>query len=322
MGKLNLMSLSPLDKRIPQWDVGSLEHRNCPFCGGKAGSLSYRRPDNLEVRRCSNCETHFVSPAPSVESLNQFYSSYHLSHFGGLDETADEVKFALEGRNPYLDVRIQVVSSLLEIDGSRVLDVGCGKGHFLFQMKRVGADVCGVDVDSDAAKFANNIGIKRVHVGSIESFEDEQGFDLISLNDVIEHPLDPRGLLERCTELLKRNGLLLIWTPNGDRIESDAEKTTLRVDLEHLQYLGASTLDVITKSLPLRIVHYESLGYPVLDGVFGEVSKNGLRKMLFRNFARRMPGFKYLNEMRIWVGKGSRERMGNYHLFCILRKSG
>jgi len=316
-----LETLLPLDIRIPKWDQSRLEHRDCPFCFAGSNVTEYKRPDGLEVKRCRLCKTHYASPAPNALALDEFYSSYHAQHFGSSSEIPKEVLSKLKKADPFDDVRIQVISSLLDISKSRILDVGCGKAKFLYQLKKLGASVVGLEVDKDAVSFAKEIGIESIHGGNIESYNDEQGFDLITLNDLIEHPLNPYELLRKSTELLNKDGFILIWTPNGDRINVDSDKVTLRVDLEHLQYLGSRACKYITQTLPLEIIHYETLGYPSLDGITNKTSVTTKKLSIFlKSTIKRMPGFLLANRIRVSYQQSNKVRLGNYHLFCIFRK--
>lgn len=313
--------LMPLDIRIPKWDPNRLEPRDCPFCSTASNTTEYQRPDGLVVKRCKSCKTLFVSPAPNANALDEFYSSYHAQYFKVSSETSEEALSNLNAADPFDDVRIQVISSLLDIKKSRVLDVGCGKAQFLFLLKRLGADVVGIEINEDAVSFSKQLGIKSIHSGTIESFKGEKQFDLITLNDIIEHPLNPLELLRKTIKLLNTDGLLLIWTPNGDRPDGDSEKVTLRVDLEHLQYLGAKTLKYLTQSLPLEIIHYETLGYPSFEAVTNKTPMITKRfKVFAKSFAKKTPGFMLANRIRQKLLASDTVRLGNYHLFCVLRK--
>ncbi len=318
--------LPPLDIRIPAWDSERLQQRHCPFCQSRSGVAKYRRPDTLQVKRCDTCNTLYVSPAPSSQALEEFYSSYHTDHFGVNGETPASVLTALRNADPLGDVRIQVLHSLMKLAGARVLDIGCGKAAFLFKLKLLGANIAGIEVDSAAASFARELGIDSIHNGSIATFDPSQRFDLIVLNDLIEHPFDPLDLLQRAVGLLRDGGLLLVWTPNGDRPAIDHQRITLRVDLEHLQYLGARTILHWTRTLPLEIVHYETLGYPSLGGITGTQAatlKKG--RSLARHLVKQLPGFSPINRLRqrLYTREAAyNDRLGNYHLLCVLKKVG
>ena len=315
-----MQKLGILDLRIPNWDQAILQDRSCPICDAVASAVEYERPDGLHVRRCHDCSTLYVSPAPSPDALAKFYETYHAVHFCVTGESEAWTLKSLRATDPFIDPRIQVAASHMNLKDSLVLDVGCGKGQFLYQLKKLGADVVGLEVDPDAVSFAHKLGIQSIHRGTIETFADERKFDLVVLNDLIEHPLKPVEVLRAALGLLKDSGLLLIWTPNGDRVECDLERMTLRVDLEHMQYLGSAAFLHLTRILPIKIIHYETLGYPNLGPIPTNIPFSSTKRRAKR-FAKKMPGFSLVNHLRQKFGLNNSARLGNYHLFCILGKT-
>lgn len=97
----------------------------------------------------------------------------------------------------------------------RLLDVGCGNGSYLNQMRQLGWEVKGVEPDGEAVTVARQkFGLEVFH-GSLEEarFADKQ-FDAITMNHVIEHVPDPIGTLHECHRVLKPGGRLVVATPN------------------------------------------------------------------------------------------------------------
>ena len=93
-----------------------------------------------------------------------------------------------------------------------ILDFGCGDGFFtrtLFGGKRV--TLCGIDSDSTAARKAMTEGIYTqcsLYDGGRVPFE-ENSFDLIIANSVLEHVEDLPQTVKELSRVLKRGGTLL-----------------------------------------------------------------------------------------------------------------
>ena len=106
-------------------------------------------------------------------------------------------------------------------DRGRLLDVGSGNGLFLHQMKRLGGAVAGVELDGRAASVARAKFGLEVFEGPLEeaTFPDEY-FDAITMNHVIEHVLDPVGLLKECRRVLRPGGKLVVTTLNIQKSRS------------------------------------------------------------------------------------------------------
>jgi 2-polyprenyl-3-methyl-5-hydroxy-6-metoxy-1,4-benzoquinol methylase len=218
--------------------------------------------------------------------------------------------------NVYDDVRINVLTALMDIAGTQVLDVGCGTGEFLLKLEFLGAYVTGIDLSLDAVNEAHESGLRNVFKVPFSEFNDGIKYDLIVLNDVIEHPLEPLKLIEKASSLLKSGGMLLIWTPNNDNIFLDVEKKTLRVDLEHMQYLGSKACKQLSLAHNFEIVHYESLG----SCTYSSSNERNLTKKFLIIFLKIF--FLYPIIRKIYkLFKFKHDRRGNYHLFTIFKKS-
>jgi SAM-dependent methyltransferase len=108
-----------------------------------------------------------------------------------------------------------------ECRGRQVLDAACGVGYgssFLFDYGA--SKVLGVDISSEAINTANRLYAKpdlSFQVGDCETLSGiMDGFDTIVGLECIEHFESPQKFLQRCNELLNKNGVLILSTPNVD----------------------------------------------------------------------------------------------------------
>ena len=93
----------------------------------------------------------------------------------------------------------------------RLLDVGCGFGHFVRWAGDHGWDAWGVEADEWGAKRTETAG--RVF-RSIDDVQHLAPFDVVTMWDVLEHVVHPLGLLDRLRSILAPRGRLLVVTPN------------------------------------------------------------------------------------------------------------
>ena len=311
----------------------ALQERNCPICDGEAKTALFRRPDGLTVRRCEACNTYYVSPAPSEEALAEFYASYNLNQ--GFDELSmHELRTLLDGTPPFDDMRLRELSSVMDLPGSSILDVGFGRAGLMYQLKRLGAEVTGVDPDESAQIYARVLGIEGTVHGDVSSLDPNARFDAVILHDVVEHPLDPIALLRACAARLLPGGVLQVWTPNGGCIADSEEPVMLRVDLEHMQYFTTDTCMRVAELLGLRLDHLETVGrfdHPSVHRLQQTQARAGnRRRRIFKRAVTSIPGFARLNAlrrglMRTLHGDGAHvvsvdSRFGSYHLLCLFRK--
>jgi 2-polyprenyl-6-hydroxyphenyl methylase / 3-demethylubiquinone-9 3-methyltransferase len=105
------------------------------------------------------------------------------------------------------------------LDKVKILDIGCGGGLLSEPMKRLGADVVGIDASDKNIQVAklhakkNNLDIKYL-CASPETFKTKTKFDVILNMEIIEHVEDVNFFLKSCSKLLKKNGIMLVATLN------------------------------------------------------------------------------------------------------------
>ena len=97
-------------------------------------------------------------------------------------------------------------------EGMRVLDVGANIGIFVRKALENGYDAKGIDLNKNAVLFANAGITDKVYEGGLK----EEGglYDIITLEQVLEHIKDPLSFLNDARVRLKEGGLLIISVPN------------------------------------------------------------------------------------------------------------
>ena len=90
------------------------------------------------------------------------------------------------------DRRLNQIRQYVQLEGRRILDIGCGVGMYVDKFRRFSDEVYGVDVDPDKVAEASTwLPNLQVAPGEHLPFPDGQ-FDVILLNEVIEHVDDDR----------------------------------------------------------------------------------------------------------------------------------
>jgi ubiquinone/menaquinone biosynthesis C-methylase UbiE len=105
------------------------------------------------------------------------------------------------------------------IAGARVLDVGCGDAGVIIAFAEAGAEVSGVEVDEKSLRRgqvrAEEHGVKaELLAGVAEALPFPDGtFDLVILDNVLEHVQDRERTLREIRRVLRHDGLLYMVTP-------------------------------------------------------------------------------------------------------------
>lgn len=135
-------------------------------------------------------------------------------------KTSSEVKYFIEEyrNNITKNNGNRYIRTLDFIDkGQYVLDYGCGWGIFSQLLAEKGYIVHGIDQDADSIRIAQDVigETKSLHFSnkSIGEINDEQ-YDYVISNQVIEHTHNPGNYLSECNRVLKKNGFLVITLPN------------------------------------------------------------------------------------------------------------
>ena len=114
----------------------------------------------------------------------------------------------------------------LSLPGSQVLDVGCGDAGVLIALAEAGANAHGVEPFDPSVQRgrvrADEHGVRvdlRQGVGESLPFPDG-AFDLVTLDNVLEHVQDRERTLDEITRVLRPGGILYLVTPKPFALHS------------------------------------------------------------------------------------------------------
>jgi 2-polyprenyl-3-methyl-5-hydroxy-6-metoxy-1,4-benzoquinol methylase len=112
----------------------------------------------------------------------------------------------------------------LDLSRKRILDVGCAYGGLSIALAKAGGAVSGIDVSSRFIKYAEANASNTVDVDfhvvdasgiGIRKLFKKGSFDLIVINDVLEHIYDTTSLAANLDWLLSETGFIYFKVPNG-----------------------------------------------------------------------------------------------------------
>lgn len=178
--------------------------------------FEYRTCANeFEIRRAADCELLYVFPQPAPEALDTIYPpDYGPFQFHAMRGPARWGRDLVQGGKARAIVGLS--------GGGRILDVGAGSGALLRQIARVKGGREGLYANDFSERILAPLAREgfRTIVGPAESLDVPERFQVICLNQVIEHLQNPVRVVERLAALLAPGGALFVETPSIDGADS------------------------------------------------------------------------------------------------------
>jgi SAM-dependent methyltransferase len=243
----------------------------CPACHSKASRVIAIGADTL--KKCRDCGLVY---APVYADPDDIYvEGYHSGGVGtfGVDVTHPEWGEFLEFVG---EKRMAMLAEFCPTPG-RILDVGCGPGHFLASAKSRGWEAVGVELVPSAVEMAKDEFGLDVRCSLLEdSGLPERSFDVVAATHVLEHQEDGAAFLATLGRWVKPGGYLLIEVPNWNSVDRRGNKDRwfgLR-PLEHLGHYTPHTLaktmerigfEPVTTWTPFYQFHRQTLGQALHD---------------------------------------------------------
>lgn len=188
----------------------------CPACGGLL------RPWRRGIRVCRACGSSSREVVPEAHERDSHYSSYY--------DRVPEL-------SPLTSRRLEEwAQALLPFRKTgRILEVGCGAGHFLSAAQAVGFEAWGTEISSSGLERLRRAGF-QAYAGDLPGLRLPEGhFDAVALFEVLEHLASPEAYLGESRRVLRKGGLLVLTTPNFDSLSRRLLADRWRiVDPEHL----------------------------------------------------------------------------------------
>lgn len=241
----------------------------CPLCESKESvrllHLKIKNFDNsklyedLRIKRCSYCG-HIYNELTLNEfkNLMEYYENeYSLTNIHAPDKSGDRPG----SKNRLTLIRYNLVFPVIKRHvniEARILDVGCAMGGFLDYLKENGFDqIYGIDpVVAYIEKASTKV--NAVRVGSAESIPfDDNYFDVLVMDQVLEHLLEPRKAFKEAKRVLRKDGYLFIGVPDATHY-----RETYFFDFywflmkEHIQHFDITHLKFLAESEGFELIEF------------------------------------------------------------------
>lgn len=198
---------------------------------------------------------------PTATELQEYYAKKYYQEGNGSYEL-EYSEAELSYFNAKLEQRWGVLQKYFAAGNQqkRFLDVGCGEGYALAFFRKLGWKVRGLDFSSAGVQSKNHSCLDALVTGDIfqllyKEMDGNAKYDVIWLQNVLEHVLDPLNLLESLQKLVAPGGFLVVTVPNDFSVTQQAALSKKHIDAtfwvappDHLTYFDQSSLKNIANA--------------------------------------------------------------------------
>lgn len=272
------------------------EHTSCNLCGKNETRPYLTIKDSLHgipfnLVSCLNCSLVYINPRPKMTDLSMFYPETLVSY--QFEIKPQKIKLPIKDRiishitKSFNMSRVKAIASLVKITSTtKILDIGCGKGAFLYLLKeKFHGQPKGLDFDKKCVEYCQETLDLDVSRGDINNLEESKkdSYDIITMWAYLEHEPDPISTLKKVRNLLSDDGLLLIEVPNEPSLENKlfGKKSFLYEVPVHMYNFSPLTLAKLVNKAGFTIV---KITYPLGGGGwFGTLQRLLTRDAVYKS---------------------------------------
>ena len=251
-------------------------YQQCPICNSDTIIKKYQIRSFI-IDKCSNCKLVFVKDIIPADKLAEYYNDdseevvYNEDNTECLEFYYRRLKEKIGGYKP--------------IPG-KILDVGCAGGEFLDVMDSW--ERYGNEISENLAKEARKKYGTNIFIGDFNNYPlQENMFDVITLQDVMDHFIDPVRAIKKCKTMLKPGGLIVIKVHNISCLYAKFTKENFYALLPpfHLFYFDKQSLNFLLGSLGLKIKEYKFMPHLLkIQTIFFRLSRGNINSIHYRIF--------------------------------------
>ncbi len=185
----------------------------CPLCQSDAKPAFEIK--GYTLLDCTECTHRFAGiEADETHVAEQYDDSYFNGGGAGYSDYSAESEMLRARGKMYADKIASFTNP------GKMLDVGAAAGYILQGFRDKGWSGTGVEPNASMAAFGRDELGLDLRQGSLESFDSDETFDMVSMIQVAAHFYDPTAAFTKAHKLLNPNGVLLIETWNCESLSA------------------------------------------------------------------------------------------------------
>lgn len=265
-----------------------IHYKECPICREQVLQPFLEAKDytvsqqQFSLLSCGNCSLVLTQDVPAQEEIGPYYQSQqYISHSDTRKGIVNQLYHGV--RKITLASKRKLISRHTGMLNGTLLDIGCGTGAFLHQMKTAGWNITGLEPDDTAR--ANALSLYGIHaLPSHELYQLPAGsYDAITLWHVLEHVHQLNAYIKTIQQLLKPGGTLFIAVPNYTSADAaHYGKYWAAYDVpRHLYHFSPQSMKTLLRNYGLQVKAIKPMWFDsVYVSMLSEQYKNGKSNLL------------------------------------------
>jgi SAM-dependent methyltransferase len=227
----------------------------CPACESRAFQRLFEKKDRL-FWRCRECGLERIDPPPSLDELRQYYDDSYESGLYSL--------FLQERQMKQVTAEHRMKHITKYAGSGRLLDLGCANGVLVRSALHAGFDAEGIDLSHVAVEEGRSNGL-NLSVSTIEDWNPDYRYQVITGFDILEHVLDPLGFMQDVKRLLEPGGTVVIAVPNTRSVFARVmgKSWWFYIPEEHLTYFHPGAISRLCDRVGLEPIRIERATKPL-----------------------------------------------------------
>lgn len=188
----------------------------CPVCGISSKETTPMLTIHSAVySQCPKCGHVYTLTKPTDAFLSEFYktSTEYQKTYADKSTQADRLKWISKPKAQYVLAEYKNRYGRLP---KKVLDIGAGSGHFVYQLRQMGVDCEGIEISKPGIDFAKEVfGIELLDLDFTKEAEKFK-CDMVTFWGLIEHVSKPVEMLEAARRALGTEGMVVAEVPRWE----------------------------------------------------------------------------------------------------------
>ena len=250
----------------------------CPICNSENYeqllNLDTNKMDNsplyscIKINSCNNCGHIYNSLSENeFDGLLKYYNEeYALTNLSAPDKKGDRPGSLSQNSINRFELLYQLSKSYVN-ENSHILDIGCAIGGFLTHLKSKGLNnLYGIDYTQNYVNYCSDKSFLNVKLGSAENIPfEENKFDIIYMDQVLEHLLYPRKVFQEVKRVLKNGGYFCLGIPNAQEYTNSYIFDFFWFLMkEHIQHFDIQHLKMLAQSEGFELIDYTKSNIPMM----------------------------------------------------------